>query len=74
MNPTAIKKMEIINSLSHVPDDSLDTIKSCIDAMISEADIPKPRKGSLKGIWKGKGFERIVDTEKEECISKKNIS
>lgn len=51
MNPTAIKKMEIISSLSHLPDDSLDTIKNYIDGLISEANMLKSHKGSLKGIW-----------------------
>ncbi|MDM8535498.1 hypothetical protein QUF70_01955 [Desulfobacterales bacterium HSG17] len=65
MNTSAIKKMEIINSLSLVPGNSLDKIKECIDALITESNISKPCKRSLKGIWKDKGFEKIADLDAE---------
>jgi len=68
MNTSAIRKMEIINSLSHVPGSSLDKIKEYIDTLIAESDVSKPYRQSLKGIWKNKGFEKItaLDTELKE--------
>ena len=57
--------MEIVNSLALVPDDSLDKIKTLVDGLLSEAGHPKPANRSLRGIWKDKGFEKIVELEAE---------
>ncbi|MEE4357340.1 MAG: hypothetical protein V2I97_12810 [Desulfococcaceae bacterium] len=65
MNTSAIKKMEIMNSLSRIRGGSLDKIKEYIDSFLTESDISKPDRGSLKGIWKDKGFERIADLDTE---------
>ena len=65
MNTSAIKKMEIINSLSLVPGSSLDKIKEYIDALMAESDISQPDNISLKGIWKDKGFNEITDFDAE---------
>ncbi len=65
MNTSAIKKMEIINSLSLVPGGSLDKIKEYLDALMAESDISKLDNFSLKGIWKDKGFEKITDFDAE---------
>jgi len=65
MNTFAIKKMEIINSLSLVPGTSLDRIKEYIDTLIAHSDVPRPGRRSLKGIWKNKGFEKIADLDAE---------
>jgi len=65
MNQVAIKKMEIVNALAHVPDANLDEIKKHIDAIIAESGKPQTPVRSLKGVWKGKGFEKISDLEGE---------
>jgi hypothetical protein len=65
MNTTAIKKIEIVNALSRVPISSLDEIKQYIDTFVAEPDKPTPRNSSLKGIWKDKGFEKIIDLDAE---------
>ncbi len=65
MNTSAIKKMEIINSLSLVPGSSLDKIKEYIDALMAESDISQPDNISLKGIWEDKGFKKITDFDAE---------
>lgn len=65
MNPTATKKLEIVNALAHVPDADLDDIKKHIDAIIAASGKRKAPYRSLKGIWKGKGFEKITDLEGE---------
>ncbi len=65
MNISAIKKMEIVNSLALVPDDGLDKIKTLVDGLLSESGQPKAANRSLKGIWKDKGFEKIIDLETE---------
>jgi hypothetical protein len=65
MNPSAIKRMEIVNSLALVSDDDLDKIKAFVNGLLSEAAHPKPANRSLEGIWKDKGFEKIVELEAE---------
>jgi hypothetical protein len=63
MNSSAIKRMEIVNSLAFVSDDDLDKIKAFVDGLVSETGHPKPVNRSLEGIWKDKGFEKIVNLE-----------
>jgi len=65
MNVPAIKKMDIINSLAHVPTGSLDSIKAYIDKIMAESNQSQADRRSLKGIWKDKGFEKIADLETE---------
>ena len=63
MNTTAIKKIEIVNALSRVPISSLDKIKQYIDTFVAEPKASTHCKSSLKGIWKDKGFEKIIDLD-----------
>lgn len=65
MNLAAIKKLEIVNALAHVPDADLDKIKTYLDAIIAESGQKKAPSRSLKGIWKDKGSEKIPDLENE---------
>jgi hypothetical protein len=65
MNLAAIKKMEIIDALAHVPDADLDKIKTYLDTIIAESGRQKAPSRSLKGIWKDKGFEKITELENE---------
>jgi hypothetical protein len=65
MNTSAIKRMEIVNLLALVPDDSPDKIKAFVDGLVSETGHSKPANLRLEGIWKDKGFEGIVDLEAE---------
>ena len=65
MNTPAIKKIEIVNALSRVPVSSLDKIKAYIDTFVAESDKSTQRNSSLKGIWQGKGFEKITDLDAE---------
>lgn len=65
MNAAAIKKMEIMNELSLIPDSKLDEIRKFIYSMIEESGTMEMKNFSLKGIWKNKGFEKIIDLEAE---------
>lgn len=65
MNTTAMKKIEIVNALSRVPGSSLEKIKAYIDTFVTESGRTESCRCSLKGIWKDKGFEKIVDLETE---------
>ena len=65
MNTTAIKRIEIVNALSRVPGSSLDKIKAYIDTFVAASDKSTQCNSSLKGIWKNKGFEKIIDLDAE---------
>lgn len=73
MNTPAIKKMEIINSLAYVPDSHLDQIKEYIDRVVAGVNSSRPGRRSLKGIWKDKGFEKIIDLDGELKAVRKEL-
>jgi len=65
MNTAAIKKTEIIKQLSRASERDLDRIRICIDSVLTGSGPTDQRSHSLKGIWKGKGFDQLEDLEKE---------
>ena len=65
MNTAAIKKITIIQDLSRIPETSLDTVKSYLDTLLKDIQIPSPTNQSLKGIWQDAGFEKISNLEDE---------
>ena len=65
MNLAAIKKTEIVKELSLIPDEKLDSVRTCIDAILMESQQLIKSGRSLKGIWSNKGFEKIIDLEGE---------
>ncbi len=73
MNLSAIKKTEIIRELYLIPDESLDHVRTYINSVLKESDLPARNKRSLKGIWKDKGFERIADLETEVKEARKQL-
>ena len=74
MNLSALKKIEIIKDLSRIPDESLDKVKSYIEMIAAESNIPQQKNVSLKGTWRNKGFEKIADYEKEVRQLRKELS
>lgn len=65
MNTAAIKKTTIIQELSRIPETSLDTVKSYLDTLLKDIQVPPPTNQSLKGIWQDAGFEKISNLEDE---------
>lgn len=61
----AIRRAEIIKDLTSIPDSDLDEIQAYVRTILSKADRPPRSRRSLEGIWRGKGFEKIVDLEAE---------
>ena len=49
-----------------MPDEVLHGFLSCIDALLADVEKEQYGKKSLKGIWKGSGFEKLVDLEEVE--------
>nr|VFJ58598.1 MAG: hypothetical protein BECKDK2373B_GA0170837_10755 [Candidatus Kentron sp. DK]VFJ59821.1 MAG: hypothetical protein BECKDK2373C_GA0170839_10745 [Candidatus Kentron sp. DK] len=65
MNTAAIKKIAIVQALSHIPETHLNNIKVYFDTLLEESQSPSQAKHSLKGIWRGAGFESLADLEGE---------
>jgi len=81
MPTTGLKVSEIKKNLSLLPEDKLDEVKDFISFVLSRNKDNKKTIVQMKGIWKGKGFEKLnIDNElkaarKEmaESILKKKI-
>lgn len=73
MNPAAIRKPEIIKQLSRAPENGLDKIRMCIESVLTGSTLTGQRSHSLKGIWKGKGFDKLEDLEGELREARKEL-
>jgi len=65
MDALAIKKMELIQKISRLPEPKIAEVDSFIQRILAKLEFEKPRPINLKGIWKNKGFENIPDLEAE---------
>ena len=65
MNLSAIRKMEISSLLSLIPDDKLNQVEKYVNSILSKSKIISNNNRSLKGIWKNKGFDKIIDLDAE---------
>jgi hypothetical protein len=75
MNSPALKRIEIIQELSFIPDNQLDKVKTYLQSLLLTSNQPTPKNTySLKGIWKDKGFEKIMDLEAEIKAARKQLS
>lgn len=64
----AIRRAEIIEDLTSIPDSDLDEIQAYVRGVLSKANRPPRSRRSLAGIWRGKGFENIdLDAELREA-------
>ncbi len=64
MHSKAIKKIELKHKITQLPENKLDEAETFLTHLLSEEVQPKKRI-SLKGIWKNKGFEKIMDLDSE---------
>lgn len=65
MQTKAFKIEEIYKELTILPDEKLDEVKDFIDFVHSKFQTEKKTVVKLKGIWAGKGFEKIPNLDKE---------
>lgn len=71
---TAILKTEIYKEVSLLRDDKLSEVKDFIEFILSRQKLSKKKVMQLKGIWAGRGFEKVGDLEKElKSIQKKTM-
>ncbi|MCK4765043.1 MAG: DUF2281 domain-containing protein [Candidatus Aminicenantes bacterium] len=68
-NENVLRKFEIMRALSYVPDERLREVDNFIKFILQQSNIrvktKKDEPDTLAGIWKGKGFEKIADIDKE---------
>ncbi|MDH4129100.1 MAG: hypothetical protein OEV44_10125 [Spirochaetota bacterium] len=74
MSYAMIKKIELIQKLSHIPDMKIDELNKIIDNILKESEEILKKPISLKGIWKNKGFEKINNLELELKTIKKELT
>ena len=65
MQSNAIRKIELLNSLTKIPDQKLNEVEKFVKGILAQLKVEGPKPVSLKGIWKDKGFEKIPDLETE---------
>lgn len=65
MQTATVKKMELINKISKLPEQKISEVDGFIQQLLAQLELKKPEPISLKGIWKNKGFEKITDLEGE---------
>lgn len=64
MRNTAVKLAEIKKKLSRLPGYRLNEVEDFIGFLLSGSETKSNANVQLRGIWEGKGFERI-DAQKE---------
>ncbi len=74
MPSTAFKKIEIMKKISQIPDQNLQDIDIFLNGLLKKYKIEAPKPINLKGIWKDKGFEKILDLEAEIKSIRKELS
>jgi hypothetical protein len=70
-NP-AVKIAEMKRDLEGIPQAHLAEVDLYLKSFLQKKSKSKPPK-SLRGIWAGKGFEKIINTEKEVILSRKEL-
>jgi len=73
MNKVAGNKIDILRKLSLVPDKSLEKVKEYLDMLLADEEKDTIGEKSLKGIWKGSDFEKLVDLEEAVREARKEL-
>ncbi|MEA3222601.1 MAG: hypothetical protein U9P49_05495 [Thermodesulfobacteriota bacterium] len=64
MHNTELKLAEINKDLALLPESRLDEVKNFIAFILSQTKDKRRKIVQMRGVWKGKGFERL-DIDKE---------
>ena len=73
MSTTGLKVAEIKKDIALLPEDKLDEVKDFISFVLSRNNEKKKKIVRMKGIWKGKGFEKL-NINKELKVARKEMS
>lgn len=73
---TLIKRQNIIQNLSYLPDKKLDELDTFLKFLLFQINQPKKttEPKTLSGIWSNIGFEKIVDLDTEISKIRKEFS
>lgn len=74
MQTKTLKIDEIYKELTKLPDEKLDEVKDFIDFVHFKSQAEKKAVVKLKGIWSGKGFEKIQNLEAELKSAKRELA
>ncbi|MEW6419856.1 MAG: hypothetical protein AB1480_17365 [Nitrospirota bacterium] len=74
MQAKTLKIDEIYKELTTLPDEKLDEVKDFIEFVSSKFQVEKKAIVKLKGIWSGKGFEKISNLEAELKSAKRELA
>ncbi|CAB1074537.1 hypothetical protein D1AOALGA4SA_2356 [Olavius algarvensis Delta 1 endosymbiont] len=70
MSTPGLKVAEIKKDIALLPEDKLDEVKDFISFVLSRDKEKKKKIVQMKGIWKGKGFEKL-NIDKELKVARK---
>ena len=73
MSTTGLKVAEIKKDIALLPEDRLYEVKDFISFVLSRNKEKKKKIVQMKGIWKGKGFEKL-NINKELKVARKEMS
>ena len=73
MSTTGLKVAEIKKDIALLPEDKLDEVKDFISFVLSRNKEKKKKIVQMKGIWKGKGFEKL-NLDKELKVARKEMA
>ena len=73
MSTTGLKVAEIKKDIALLPEDKIDEVKDFISFVLSRNKEKKKKIVQMKGIWKGKGFEKL-NINKELKVARKEMS
>jgi len=65
MNARAIELTEIKRDLAQLPPDKLGEVKDFVHRLLPTTQTTLPKIESLKGMWKGQGWENLTNIEEE---------
>ena len=58
---TAIAKTELKEKIALLPEEKIKDVNIFIDSILAQSKAEEPKRVSLRGIWKDKGFDKIED-------------
>ena len=73
MSTTGLKVAEIKKDIALLPEDKLYEVKDFISFVLSRNKEKKKKIVQMKGIWKGKGFEKL-NIDKELKVARKEMA
>ena len=73
MSTTGLKVAEIKKDIALLHEDKLDEVKDFISFVLSKNKEKKKNIVQMKGIWKGKGFEKL-NIDNELKVARKEMS